>query len=143
MKPVIDRVEKLLRLASPKSGTTEHERASAALEVVKLIEENDLIVRERKAEPAPRRRKRERETSQGAWSGDRAHQTEREPFYAHVHTPQHGTKPPGNWVQSVAMHDGVCADEECAAPIHAGEPVWSRMHGYGSQYLHFHGPCGW
>jgi hypothetical protein len=42
---VIERAEKLLRLASPTSGSTEHERAAAALEAAKLIAEHDLVVR--------------------------------------------------------------------------------------------------
>ena len=51
---IVERVEKLLRLAAPRSGSTEPERASAALEAAKLIDEHDLVVsREEK------RRKRE------------------------------------------------------------------------------------
>lgn len=41
---VVSLVEKLLRLAAPSSGTTDHERVSAALEAARLIEEHDLEV---------------------------------------------------------------------------------------------------
>lgn len=43
---VLDRVEKLLRLAAPSSNSTEHERASAALKAAELIEEHGLTFRE-------------------------------------------------------------------------------------------------
>lgn len=39
-----ERVEKLLRLASPSSGTTDAERTSAALEAAKLFAEHRLVV---------------------------------------------------------------------------------------------------
>lgn len=45
-KRAIDRVEKLLRVAAPDSGATQHERESAALAVVDLILEHSLTVRE-------------------------------------------------------------------------------------------------
>ena len=51
----IERVLKLLRLAAPTSGTTDHERTSAALEAAKLIMEYDLTVVERPL-PAPKER---------------------------------------------------------------------------------------
>ena len=40
----VERVEKLLRLASPSSGTTDAERTLAALEAAKLFAEHDLVV---------------------------------------------------------------------------------------------------
>lgn len=43
---VLDRVEKLIRLAAPTSGTTQSERESAALEIVRLICEHNLTLRE-------------------------------------------------------------------------------------------------
>ena len=52
------RVENLLRLAKPSAGSTEHERASAALEAAKLIAEHDLVVRNREEAPAPPKRPR-------------------------------------------------------------------------------------
>lgn len=41
---IVDRVEKLLRLAAPESNTTEGERESAALEAARLIAEHGLVV---------------------------------------------------------------------------------------------------
>jgi hypothetical protein len=55
----VDRVEKLLRLAAPSSGSTEHERASAALEAARLIEDYDLELRPRVS--ARRRHARDRQ----------------------------------------------------------------------------------
>jgi hypothetical protein len=56
----VERVQKLLRLAAPDSGTTEHERANAALEVAKIIAEHGLavavpepVVKKRRATPRP------------------------------------------------------------------------------------------
>lgn len=53
VRKAIDLVQKLLRVAAPNSGATDHERASAAAEVVKLIVENKLDVVEQGGE-APR-----------------------------------------------------------------------------------------
>lgn len=130
MKPVIERVEKLLRLASQKSGTTQSERESAALEVVKLIEKHDLIVRERKAT----RSKRREEPAPREWSG--AVQETRVPR----ETPQ---RPPGDWVQSVARTSCRCCDPDCSEPIMMGDAVWMRVSGYEVKFLHYGGPCGW
>lgn len=41
---VIERIGKLLRLAAPSSGTSEHERANAALEAAKLIDEHSIAM---------------------------------------------------------------------------------------------------
>jgi hypothetical protein len=46
---IVDRVEKLLRLAAPDSNTTESERASAALEAARLVAEHGLVVSRRGA----------------------------------------------------------------------------------------------
>lgn len=43
---VLDRLQKLLRLAAPASGTTEHERAAAALEVARLVADFDINIGE-------------------------------------------------------------------------------------------------
>jgi hypothetical protein len=37
-----ERIDKLLRLAAPKSGATEAERISAALEAARLVDEHDI-----------------------------------------------------------------------------------------------------
>ncbi len=51
----LDRVAKLLRLADPKSGAPEPERASAALECAKIIAEHGLSV---VVPPTPPKRRR-------------------------------------------------------------------------------------
>jgi hypothetical protein len=127
----IEQVEKLLRLAGPKSGTTEHERASAALEAARLIEEHDLVVRERKRSP----KKRAEPKTERAWSGSEPHQR-REP------TPTASAPPPG-WTKSIARTDSTCCDPDCGEPIAGGESVWMRIRGYEIEYLHADGPCGW
>lgn len=48
-----ERIEKLLRLASPDSGTTEHERMAAALAAAELFAKGDIKIGDR-PEPAPR-----------------------------------------------------------------------------------------
>ena len=59
---VLERIGKLLRLAAPSSGTTEAERASAALEAARLIEEFDVDVSSKpEAKPHPTR------VSRGVW----------------------------------------------------------------------------
>ncbi len=66
---VLDRIEKLLRLAAPTSGTTEAERSSAALELVRLMSEHNVSVRGEEAAPPPRRRA---PVSRNVWMPSRA-----------------------------------------------------------------------
>jgi hypothetical protein len=131
MKPIIERVEKLLRLASPRSGTTQSERESAALEVVRLVEEHDLIIRERKATKSERKKS---PPASHEWSG--SVQETRMP----KETPQ---RPPGNWMQSIARASCSCCDPDCGEPIMIGDTVWMRISGYEVKFLHYGGPCGW
>jgi len=54
---ILDRIEKLRRLAAASSNSTEAERASAALEMVRLMEEHDVAVkREHEAEEEKKKR---------------------------------------------------------------------------------------
>jgi hypothetical protein len=126
-KKLIERVEKLLRLAAPSSNTTEPERISAALEAAKVFSENDLVVRVRSKE---RRRepewKREQPITWGAaWKQAR------------------NTSPQFDWVQGIARHDVTCADPTCGGLIERGEPVWMKATAVGFKYLHCDGPCEW
>lgn len=43
---ILTRIGNLLRLAAPSSGTTDAERASAAIEAARLIEEHDIRIDE-------------------------------------------------------------------------------------------------
>lgn len=72
-RKVIDRIEKLIRLASPSSGTTDEERSVAALEATKLIDKYDLTIipREHKTE-IPRKRKPKGDVHPGGWVKTRA-----------------------------------------------------------------------
>ena len=64
---IAERIAKLLRLAAPSSGTTEGERASAALEAAKLIAEHKLVV----AEPQPVEKPRQRRARPRSRPADR------------------------------------------------------------------------
>lgn len=46
-----DRIEKLLHLAAPSSGTTDAERASAAIEAARLIQEHAVTFRTEQPKP--------------------------------------------------------------------------------------------
>jgi hypothetical protein len=117
---VIARVDKLLRLAAPDSNTSEHERASAALEACRIISENNLsvcrrTVEKKRAARAPRQRA----------------------------TPASKPTDVNNWRQGIAQFDAPCADPECEQAIHAGDPVWARFCGFTEQYIHVGADCGW
>lgn len=108
---ILERVAKLLRLAAPSSGTTDAERASAALEVAKLVEEHGIDLGAVLARPRP--------------------QTEH-------HRPPPKTSPHA-WVLTVALQHSGCA--HCHLPISPGDVVWTRVlpsldierrHNYGS-----------
>lgn len=128
-KKVLDRVEKLIRLAAPSSNTTIEERQSAALEACKIIAENDLTVK-----PKEEKKKRTRHANtysqpqawgpQAPWGGQ-------------------AQNPPQGWARSRAARDGWCEDPECRGPIAKGDQVWARIIGFDTQYLHLGGDCGW
>lgn len=138
---VLKRVEKLLRLASPSSGTTEAERFSAFQEASRLFVENDLVVRER--EPAPSRRQRAPERP-------RQPEPQYSPFYSayspppQYHQYQGPTYPPtSQWEQTVATEDAICADPTCGRLIQQGTTVYARVKHGDIEYLHRDGPCDW
>lgn len=115
---VIERVEKLLRLAAPTSGTTEHERISAALAAAKLFSENNLSVQESvTAKPKISRARR-----------------------PNVRPRPESGQPPG-FYPSIASRDADCYD--CGRQIAAGSAAWERRVAFGNQYIHMRGDCGW
>lgn len=59
---VLERIAKLLRLAAPVSGTSEAERASAALEAARLIHEHGVAIAHAEEKPSKRGK-----VSSGAW----------------------------------------------------------------------------
>lgn len=118
----IERVEKLLRLAAPSSGTSEAERSSAALEAARLFSENNLSVREPKV-------KRQRiRTSSVTVTRTTPQQYRQGP-------------PPPYWKQSIAARDAACADAECQGPISRGDPVYMRITVFDVEYLHGNWPA--
>lgn len=125
LKGVLERVDKLLRLAAPSSNTTEAERASAALEAARLISEHGLVVREKQA---PLRRA---PASATPWK-PRAPESPRTPD---------GDQRKYSWTHGVASHDAYCSDPECREPIDRGAAVWMRIHNFSVQYLHYPWPC--
>jgi hypothetical protein len=123
---IIDRIEKLLRLAAP-STNSEHERTSAALEAARLFSEYPLmIVPKEKKRSTRSRAKPPAPPQQSPW--------------APTIVPQSFSLKPG-WCRSVAARDSVCDIEDCGGPIYRGDPVWMRMDAYRVLYIHVDGPC--
>lgn len=152
-KQIVDRVEKLLRLAAPSMNTSESERSSAALAAASLIAEHGLVVvskdtiaqaaTQTSSPSAPPRRKKRREhpgygppSTSTAWG--RVVSTPSGPTWQ---TAQPG--PPPGWTRSIAARPSCCADPDCEGEIDRGEPVWMRIRGFEVEYLHIDGPCGW
>lgn len=121
-KKIIERAEKLARLASPASNTTISERQNAALEVCKMISEHDLVIR-------PREQKRKTRRSA--------------PIVRQPSNPWSVQQVPPGWARSVATRDGVCADPDCGGTIFRGDRVWAKITGFDVTYLHIGEDCGW
>lgn len=116
-RKVVDRIEKLFRLASPASGTTEHERASAALELVRLMAEHNIAIGGEREEEQPRSRRREPRDS-----GPKA------------------TKMRGVWALLPSYWRTDCS--ACGNIIAPGDIVWIRvLDGNEVQYRHNMHPC--
>lgn len=62
---ILRRIDDLLRLAAPASGTTDHERASAALEAARLVAEHELTFLD--SESVRERARRETSVRHGVW----------------------------------------------------------------------------
>ena len=150
-RKILERIEKLLRMAGPASGATEHEKQSAATEALKLFNEHDLVVRERER---PKRRKQPQQTRQ-ATSTPMSTVYEQppppsgyNPYFAGAY-PMTRTAPrqmPGSeWVKSKAPYDTVCLAPDCGEPILQGEPVWARVVDDDIECMHADrtGSCEW
>lgn len=112
-KKIIDRLENLLRLASPESGTTDHEREVAALEIVRLMVKHSIGFGE-----AP-----ERQTSSRGANGGGASRVS-----SHA------------WVLSKALQH--CSCSNCFSRISPGDIIWIRvMADRTVQFRHDYGPC--
>ncbi len=107
-------IKKLLRLAAPSSGTTEAERASAALEAARLIaEDNVQIGSTPTSKPVPPTPPQPRSSG---------------PLY-------------NVWVLSVASRH--CGCSVCGKLISADDTVWVRVNAkLEREYKHRHGACG-
>lgn len=136
---IVARIEKLLRLAAPTSGTTEPERQSAALEAAKLFAQHDLCVKPR--EPVKKRASQPRQPYAAAaapivWPpSPPPSQYRRDPFQVRMDG--------SDWMEGFAARDAVCVDQDCVVMVRRGDPVWMRLKGDHVEYLHRHGPCGW
>jgi hypothetical protein len=124
---IIDRVEKLLRLAGPATNS-EHERTSAALEAARLFNEHQLIVTTKDAKKRNARPRAKPPAPPTPWNA--------------AVVPTDFTAKPG-WCKSVAARDSVCVDPDCRQEIFKGDPVWMRMDAFRVEYIHVNGPCGW
>jgi hypothetical protein len=125
---IIDRIEKLLRLAAP-STNSEHERTSAALEAARLFSEHPVVI-------APKEKKRSSRSRAKPSTPPPQHQSP----WAPTIVPQDFGQRPG-WCRSVAARDSVCDIEDCGGAIYRGDPVWMCMEGYRVKYIHVDGPC--
>lgn len=136
---VIERVNKLVRLAAPDSGATEAERVSAALEVTKLLHVHSLVLSAPVARKEPRPR--------------RAPATSRPYTGPTWQSRTNSTPPVGGWVRGQALRDVASRDNieasahryciECGQEIFFGDTVWIRMKVFQPEYLHADGTCGW
>lgn len=124
-KRILERVNKLLRLAGPSSGTTEAERVSAALAAADLVEKHNLTVIE--AEPVSR-------------ASMRAPQ-KRAPSSSSAYAPIRRRPSPPQFRMSIAARSGVCM--ECDEPIEENSKVWFRLRNLQPEYIHADGRCGW
>jgi hypothetical protein len=113
----IERAQKLLRLAAPGSGTTEAERANAAIEAAKIIAEHGLGV----AVPPPPVKKR-RGRPPAPQPSPQHHRPA--PEYRRWSPPSQS-----NWTETdVPVY---CACVACGQVISAGEAGWfDPAHGY-------------
>lgn len=128
----IDRANKLLRLAGPKSGTTESERISAALEAARVIEENNLIVAEKieqKKSPRPHPAKTsprpDADWVKRAEPPGARRSGESDGFFTRTRARQSRPgSPPGfsDWNEMFASAPCVCG--ACGRLIDPGERVW-------------------
>lgn len=131
----VDRANKLLRLAGPKSGAAEAERTTAALEAARLIEEHGLVAAERveqkKAQrpQAPKQGTRQGADwakSQPAWGG--------EPDGFFTRTRPRQSRPSGgpvgnlDWNELITPSSCICA--ACGQVIDAGDRAWRSSIGW-------------
>lgn len=106
---ILERFDKLMRLASPDSGATEGERTNAALAAADLYSKHRLTVREREAEEDPTQRRRK--------------QPARRRRSAVCFSQRSGPL----WVMSVATSDVMC--EDCGSVLYPGTNVWMKTDG--------------
>lgn len=104
-------VEKLLRLASSSSGASDPERASAALEVVRLITEHDFTV-------CPREPPRHQ-----------TQKTQKPPRRAYPSAAQPA------WHKSTSAQVTTCSSVECGVVIPRGAVIWRRVDGFRVEYV--------
>ena len=133
------RIAKLLRLASPKSGSTEPERASAALEAAKLFGDHDLLIIPAPP-PKPKRFRRDQPPPSSYQQQQQHHQARHgivvEPVFRGPHSRS-------DWrsviVPSIPGIDLTVHCAACDGIIEPGEEAWfSNLHG---RYRHANITC--
>jgi len=111
-------VEKLVRVAAPNSGATEHERTSAATHACKLIVEHNLVITTREKQNA----------SRGPRMSDLVNIVMRT-----AAARQPNISP---YRKAIAAEDCECGIDTCDSPIFQGETVWRRTKGDEIEYVH-------
>lgn len=64
---LLDRIDKLMKLAAPDSGTTDHERTSAALEAARLYAEHGVTLSDRQRDDKRPHRRDKDKVHEHAW----------------------------------------------------------------------------
>lgn len=148
-RKILERIEKLLRMAGPKSGATEHEKLSAATEALRLFNEHDLVVRERER-PTKRRAQRQRQPASVPMSNvyeQPPPPAGYSPDFAGGEYPSSTSRqmPGSEWLKWEAPLDTTCALPGCGEPIYKGDPVWARVRGGVIECIHADrtGSCEW
>ena len=128
-KKTAERIEKLLRLAGPNSGTTEPEKLSALAEAAKLFSENDFVIHER---PKKRGRAPKENTRPSPYSSPYSPPwTEPQPAWRPTPAPT----PEWRYMRESPC-DAICAIPDCGEQIWAGDPVRFKITNLGIEYIH-------
>jgi len=149
-KKILERIEKLLHMAGPKSGAAETERQIAASEAIKLFNEHDLVVREREQRPKRRGQPRTRQSTSTP-SSTVYEQPPPPPGYnpsaypSDVYPSRPASMPGAEWTKAHAPYDTICLLPGCGELISEGDPTWVRLKNGVFEFLHADrtGSCGW
>jgi len=125
-KKAAELVVKLTRVAAPGSGASENEKSSAALEVCRLITENNLTV------SAPR-------TQEPRWWEKKQQPDVTVRYEAYAYSPPRYAAPRERedpFRSALAHEDSCCGEVSCGGQIFEGERVWRRVKNGAVEYVH-------